>query len=172
MLWSGRLAGVADTHSDQPLTRGFLPFRPARGTCEIRGSVANLRYAAAKALGSGVTTLRYPDPLFVAHLASFCAGAKSLNPPPGHLQRPRQLPDVAFSDLAGLPLGPKYWDAWTMTHVFYCLGADDSRLSSSVAQPPPLLKVPTPPQMWAARSVCLAHSDTGVLTSGHWTFVV
>ena len=111
VLWSGRLAGVADTHSDKPLAQGFLPFWPARGTCEIRGSAANLWYAAAKALGFEVTMLRYPDPLFVAHLTGFCLGTKSLNPPQGRLRRPRQLPDVVFLDFVGLPLGPKYWDA-------------------------------------------------------------
>jgi hypothetical protein len=98
VLWSGRLAGVVDTHSN--------PFRPARGTCEIRGSAANLWYAAAKALGFVVTTLRYPDPLFVGHLTGFCARAKSINSPPGRFRWPRQLLAVVFSDLAGLPLGP------------------------------------------------------------------
>ena len=153
MLWSGRLAGLVDTHSDQPLARGFLPFRPARGTCEIRGSAANLWYAAAKALGFVVTTLRYPNPLFVGYLTGFCAGTKSLNPPPGRLQRPHQLADAVFSDLAGLPLGPdsaNYWDAWTTPHVFYCLGADCSILSSSEARGVPLLRVPPPPRGWAA----------------------
>ena len=121
MLWSGRLVGVVDTHSDQPLARGFLPFRPAPGTCEIRGNAANLWYATAKALGIVVTTLRYPDTLFVGHLTGFCTGAKSLNPSPGCFRRPCQLPTVVFSDLAGLPLCPKYWDAWMTTHAFYCL---------------------------------------------------
>ena len=138
MLWSGRLAGVVDTHSDQPLARGFLPFRPARGTCEIQGGAANLWYATTKALGFVVMTLRYPDPIFVGK-------AKSLNPPSGHFQRPRQLPTVVFLDLAGLPLVPEYWDAWTTTHVFYCLGADDSSLSPPDARgapPPRSLRVP------------------------------
>ena len=88
------------------------------------------------------------------------------------VRRPRQLPTVVFSDLTGLPLCPKYWDAWTTTHVFYCLRADNNRLSSSEARGAPLLQPPPPPRMWAARSVCLAHSDTGRSTSGHWTFVV
>ena len=137
VLWSGRLAGVVDTHSDQPLARGFLPFRPARGTCEIRGCAANLWYAAAKALGFVVTTLRYPDPIFVGHLTGFSTGAKSLNPPPGRFRRPHQLPTAVFSDLAGLPLIPEYWDTWTTTHVFYCLGADDSS--------PPIVRGSGPP---------------------------
>ena len=145
-----------------------MPFRPARGTCEIRGGAANLWYAAAKALGFVVTTLRYPDPIFVGHLTGFCAGAKSLNTPPGRFRRPRQLPTVVFSDLGGLPLVPEYWDAWTTTHVFYCLGADDGSPSSPEARGAP----PPPPRGWAARSVCLAHSDTGGSTSGRWTFVV
>jgi hypothetical protein len=175
---------VVDTHSDQPLARGFLPFRPARGTCQIRGGAANLWYAAAKALGFVVSTLRYTDPLFVGYLTEFCAGAKSLTPPPGRFRRPRQLPDVVFSDLAGLPvfldlaglpIGPDaatYWDVWTTTHVFYCLGADDSVLPSSETRGVPLRQPPTPPRGWAARSVCLAHSKTGGSTSGRWTFVV
>ena len=125
---------MVDTHSDQPLARGFLPFRPARGTCEIRGGAANLWYAAAKALGFVVSTLRCTDPLFVGYLTGFCAGAKRLTPPPGRFRRPRQLPDVVFSDLAGLPIGPgagNYWEDWTTTHVFYCLGSDDSVLTLS-----------------------------------------
>ena len=128
---------MVDSHSDQPLARRFLPFRPARGTCEIRGSAANLWYAAAKALGFVVLTLRYTDPLFVGYLTGFCAGAKSLNPPPGRFRRPRQLPEVVFSDLTGLSFGPdsaNYWDVWKTTHVFYCLGADDSLLTSSEAR--------------------------------------
>ena len=170
-MWSGRLAVLVDPHSDQPLVRGFLPFRPTRGTCEIRGSAANLWYAAVKALGFVVSMFRYPDPLFVCHLAGFCEGVKSLTPPPGRLRQPHQLPDVVFSDLAGLPLGPdlaNYWDAWSMTHVLYCLGVDDSISSSSIAQG----VVPLPPQGWTARSVRLAHSDTGGSTSGRWSFVV
>ena len=167
VLWSGRLAGVVDTHSD--------PFRPACGTCKIRGSTANLWHASAKALGFVVTTLRYPDPLFVGHLTGFCTRAKSLNSPPGRFRRPHQLPDVVFLDLAGLPLGPdstNYWDVWKTTHVFYCLGADDSLLTSSKAQGVPLRQVPLPPRGWVARSVCLAHSITGGSNSGRWTFVV
>jgi hypothetical protein len=146
-----------------------LPFRPARGTCEIRGWVANLWYAAAKALGFAVTTLRYPDPIFVGHLKVFCAGAKSLNPPPGRFRRPRQLPTVVFSDLASLPLVPEYWAAWTTTHVFYCLRADEDCRSAS---PAALGAPPLPPRGWSARSVSLAHSATGGSTSGKWTFVV
>ena len=162
---------MVDPHSDQPLARGFLPFRPTQGTCEIRGSAANLWYAATKALGFVVSTFRYPDPLSVCHLAGFCKGVKSLTPPPGRLRQPHQLPDVVFSDLAGLPLGPdsaKYWDACPTTHVFYCLGADDSISFSSISQG----VVPLPPQGWTAHSVCLAHSDTGGLTLGRWSFVV
>ncbi len=82
VLWSGRLAGVADPHSDQPLARGFLPFWSIRGTCEIRGSTANLWYAAAKALVFAVLTVCYPNPLFVGHLSGLCTGAKSLGPHP------------------------------------------------------------------------------------------
>ena len=168
-LWSGRLAGAVDSHSGQPLARGFLPFRPARGTCEIRGGAANRWYAAAKALGFAVHTLRYPDPIFVGHLKVFCAGVKSLNPPPGRFRRPRQLPTVVFSDLASLPLVPEYWAAWMTTHVFYCLRADEDCSSSSPAAP---VAPPPPPWGWSARSVSLAHSATGGSTSGEWTFLV
>ena len=137
--------------------------------------MANLWYAAAKALGFVVLTLCYPDPLFVGHLTRFCEGAKSLEPPPGHLRRPSQLPDFVFSDLAGLPLGPdaaKYWDAWTTTRMFYCLGVGDSISSLSNDRGVPLLRAPPPPRGWTARSVCLAHSDTGGSTSGRWSFVM
>ena len=116
-------------------------------------------------------TLRYPNPFFVGHLAGFCEGAKSLKPPPGRLRWPHQLPDVMFSDLTGLPLGldsAKYWDAWTTTHVFYCLGVDGCISSSSVAQG----VVPPPPLGWTACSVRLAHSDMGGSTSRRWSFVV
>ncbi len=76
-----------------------------------------------------------------------------------------------FSDLTGLPLGldsAKYWDAWTTTHVFYCLGVDGCISSSSVAQG----VVPPPPLGWTACSVRLAHSDMGGSTSRRWSFVV
>ena len=72
----------------------------------MRGSMTNLWYAATKALRFVVLTLHYTDPLFVGYLTGFCAGAKSLSPPPGCLRRPCLLPDVVFSDLVGLPLGP------------------------------------------------------------------
>jgi hypothetical protein len=97
---------VADPHSDQPLAQGFLPFWSIRGTCEIRGSTANLWYAAAKALGFAVLTVRYPNPLFVGHLSGLCMGAKNLEPHQVRLCRPHRLPDIVFSDLARLPLGP------------------------------------------------------------------
>ena len=141
----------------------------------MRGSMTNLWYAATKALRFVVLTLHYTDPLFVGYLTGFCAGAKSLSPPPGCLQRPCLLPDVVFLDLAGLPLGPysaNYWDAWMTTHVFYCLGADDSILLSSKDRGDPLSRVPPPPRGWTACSVCLAHRDTGGSTSGRWSFAV
>ncbi len=166
---------MAKPHSDQPLAQGFLPFWSIRGTCEIRGNTANLWHAAAKALGSAVLTVCYPDPLFVGHLFSLCAGAKSLGPHPGRLRRPRRLPDIVFLDLAGLPLGPdlfKYWGAWTTTHLFYCLGANNSVASPFDDWGGSLLRAPPTPRGWMACSVCLAHSDTCGLTSGHWSFVV
>ena len=42
MLWSGKLAGEVDPHSDLLLACGFLPYQWPRGLCEVRGRVANL----------------------------------------------------------------------------------------------------------------------------------
>jgi hypothetical protein len=139
---------VADPYSDQPLAQGFLPFWSIRGTCEIRGSTTNLWYAAAKALGFAVLTVRYLDSLFVGHLSGLCAGAKSLGPHPGRLPRLRRLPDIMFLDLAGLPLGPdstKYWGAWTTMHLFYCLETNNSMASLSNDRGGSLLWAPPPP---------------------------
>jgi hypothetical protein len=123
-------------------------FWSIQGTCEIRGSTANLWYAAAKALGFAVSTVRYPNPLFVGHLSNLCAGANGLGPHPGRLRRPRRLPDIMFLDLVGLPLGPdsfEYWGAWMTMHLFYCLGADDSVASLSDNRGGSLLRAPPPP---------------------------
>ena len=128
-LWSGRLADVADPHLDLLLARGFLPYRRPRGTCEVRGSLANLWYAAAKALEFEVASIRCPDPHFVRHIQGLGMPVKSLASLPRCLRRPHQLPDVVFLDVASIPLGPeatKYWEMWTTTHLFYYLGSDDS----------------------------------------------
>ena len=175
VLWSGRLAGVADSHSDLLLARGFLPYRRPRGSCEVRGRSANLWYAAAKALGFEVSSMRCPDPLFVAHVRGLGMGVKSLAALPQRLRRPRRLPDVVFSDVESIPLGAdavEYWGAWTTTHLFYCLGSDDSVHLGGASPTAPSTTPLTPPPGWAARSICLAHHETGGATSGRWTFVV
>ena len=175
VLWSGRLPGVADPHSDLLLARGFLPYRPPRGTCEVRGRMANLWYAAAKALGFEALSIRCPDSDFVGHVQGMGTKLKGLAALPRRLRRPKRLPDVVFSDVDSLPLGAdavEYWDSWTTPHLFYCLGSDDSVVhgGSRPAEAPPL--PPAPPPGWAARSVSLAHYETGGATSGRWTFVV
>jgi hypothetical protein len=68
MLWSGKLAGEVDPHLDLLLARGFLPYRRPRGLCKVRGHLANLWYAAAKALEFNVTWIRCPDPLFLGSI--------------------------------------------------------------------------------------------------------
>ena len=160
VLWSGRLPGVADPHSDLLLARGFLPYRPPRGTCEVRGRMANLWYAAAKALGFEALSIRCPDSDFVGHVQGMGTKLKGLAALPRRLRRPKRLPDVVFSDVDSLPLGAdavEYWDSWTTPHLFYCLGSDDSVVhgGSRPAEAPPL--PPAPPPGWAARSVSLAH---------------
>jgi hypothetical protein len=78
-------------------------------------------------------------------------GGKGLVPHSGCLHRPRRLPDIVFSDLASLPIGPetaKYWGAWTTTLLFYCLGANNSVVTPtrvSNEQGSPLFWVPPPP---------------------------
>jgi len=129
MLWSGRLAVVADPHSDQQLARGFLPYRHQRGISEVRGNLANLWYATTRALGFKVGTIPCPDPLFVRQMSTLCPGAKGLEAHPGRLWRPKHLPDVVFLDLTSFPLGldsSNYWQTWWAPHLFYCSGANDS----------------------------------------------
>ena len=137
MLWSGRLAGLADPHSDLLLSRGFLPYRQPRGFCEVRGRSANLWYAAARALGFDVLTIRCPDPSFVGHIKSLGVQVKCLASLPRRFHRPRRLPDVVFLDIGSIPLGPEaigYWSTWTTVHLFYCLGSDDSVTLGGAAQ--------------------------------------
>lgn len=165
---------MEDPHCEQQLLRGFLPFRRRRGVCEVRGTTANLWYAAARALGFDIGTIRCPNTILLRQVVSLCPGAKRLAPLTGRVRRPRNLPDVVFSDLDGVPTGPDailYWKAWTTPHVFFCGGLDDSNPLITLGSPTNR-KTPLTPRGWTARSVCLAHSDTGGATSGRWTFVV
>ncbi len=114
-----------DHHSEQQLARGFFPYRHRRGCCEVRGGLANLWYAAARALGFDIGTIRCPDPLLVRQVSALCPGVKSLAPLPGRLRPPQHLPDIVFSDLGSIPLGPdsgEYWGAWLMPHLFFRRG--------------------------------------------------
>jgi hypothetical protein len=166
---------VADPHSDLLLARGFLPFRRPRGSCEVRGRSANLWYAATRALGFDVLSIRCPDPVFVGHIQGLGVQVKSLASLPRHLRRPHCLPDVVFSDIGSIPLGPdsvEYWDMWTTPHLFYCLGSDDSVALGGSAHHSSGNTAITPPHGWVARSVRLANHETGGATSGRWTFTV
>ena len=178
-LWSGRLGGVEDPHSDLQLARGFLPFCRRRGTCEVRGRSANLWYAAAKALGFNVVTARYPDGNFIAQVTTLCPGITSLVASPGRLRRPSRLPDIVFSDSGSFPMGEashKYWDIWTVPHLFYGLGVDDDgERASTIGWDSRIRRHTTalpPPPGWTSHSVCLSHRDTRGRTSGRWTFCV
>ena len=163
-LWSGRLADVADPHSDLLLARGFLPYWRPWGTCEVRVRPANLWYAAAKALGFEVSLIRCPDPHFVQHIQGLGMPVKSLGSLPRRLPRPCRLPDVVFLDVASILLGPnatKYWDMWTTTHLFYCLGSDDSVAVGNLGHQPLGNTALTPPPGWATRSVWMEHQRGG-----------
>ena len=175
MLWSGKLAGKVDPHLDLLLARGFLPYRRPRGSCEVRGRLTNLWYAAAKALGFNVTLIRCPDPLFLGSIKGLGVQAKSLALLPQRLRRPHSFPDVVFSDVASIPLGSdavEYWGTWTTPHLFYCFGSDNSVALGGSAHHPLGKAAITSPPGWAARSVRLAHHETGGATSGRWTFTV
>ncbi len=144
---------MSDSHSDQQLARSFLPFRRRRGTCEVRGRGADLWYAAAKALGFKVKTIRCQDRVFVGQMSGFCPGLKSLAPYPGRLRRPNRLPDIIFTDSGSFPTGPdsaEYWNSWTTPHLFYDLGVNDGTegpiLGRCGVGSPPV--APTPPAGW------------------------
>ena len=161
-----------DHHSEQQLARGFLPYRRRRGCCEVRGGSANLWYAAARALGFEIGTIRCPDQLLVRQVSTLCPGVKSLVPLPGRLRPPPHLPDIVFCDLGSFPLGPdsgEYWGAWLTPHLFFFHGTDDDE---ATAVEPGSRVPPAPPQGWTSRSVCLSHADTGGSTSGRWGLAV
>ena len=164
--------GLVDPHSEQQLARVFLLFRHRRGSCEVRGGSANLWYAAAKALGFDIGTIRCPDQLLIRQVSVLCAVVKSLVPLSGRLRPPQHLPDIIFSNLAGIPLGPdlgEYWGAWLTPHLFFYNGTNDS--VATVAGPETVVP-PAPLRGWTSRSVHLNHGDTGGSTSGRGTFEV
>jgi hypothetical protein len=114
----------------------------------VQGRSANLWYAAAKALGFEVSSMRCPDPLFVEHVRGLGLEVKSLAALPRRLRRPCRLPDVVFSDVESIPLGAdavEYWGAWTTTHLFYCLGSDDSVHLGGASRAAPSTTPLTPP---------------------------
>jgi hypothetical protein len=167
-LWAGRQAGVWDSHLDQLLVRGFLPYRPSRGTCEVRGAGLNLWFAVAKALGFTVTLIRCPYLPFVDLVRRFCPGVSVLSAAP---QRFDSLPELVLLDAESLPSGPeahRYWDRWLTTHVFYTGGHDaDSGLGMGGVQSARL------PSGWSAQTVTLSHSHCSAVgaTSGVWSLV-
>ena len=166
-LWAGRQAGVWDSHSDQLLVRGFLPYRPSRGTCEVRGAGPNLWFAVAKALGFMVTSIRCPYLPFVDLVVRrFCPGVSALLAAP---QRFDSLPELVLLDAESLPSGPevhRYWDRWLTTHVFYTGGQDaDSGLGMGGVQSARL------PSGWSVQTVTLSHCSVGSATSGVWSLV-
>ena len=117
-----------DHHSEQQLARGFLPYRHRQGCCEVRGGLANLWHAAARALGFEIGNIRCPDPLLVRQVSTLCPGVKSLAPLPWRLRPPQHLLDTVFSDLGSIPLSPdlgEYWGAWPTPHLFFLDGTDD-----------------------------------------------
>ena len=125
-LWSGRRAARADPrHCDLPLLNGYFPYRPPRGTCEIRGLSPNLWFAVVPALGFWISSLRFPDGPFVDLCGAVCPGASIVAATP---RRCNRLPDVVFLDLLSLPsvarLATSYWRAWAVPHVFFVWGGD------------------------------------------------
>ena len=124
--------------------------------------------------GQWVLTLErcWPDQLLLRQVTALCAGVKSLAPLPGRLRPPKHLPDIIFSDLQGIPLGPdagEYWGAWQTPHLVFCNGTDGS-IDFDVG---PVAASPrAPPRGWTSRSVRLSHAATGGSTSGRWSFEV
>ena len=141
----------------------------------MRGRLANLWYAATKALGFDVTSIRCPDPLFLGSIKGLGVRAKILALLLQRLQWPCSLPDVVFLDVASILLGSdavKYWGTWTTPHLFYCFGSDNSVALGGSAHHPSGNTLITPPPGWAARLVCLAHHERGGATLGRWTFTI
>ena len=172
-LWSGRWDALADPrHCDLPLLNGYFPYRPPRGTCEIRGLSPNLWFAVVPALGFWISSLRFPDGPFVDLCGAVCLGASILAATP---RRCNRLPDVVVLDLLLLPLVSRlattYWRAWAVPHIFFVWGEDmDSEAPGDRGR---LAQVaPRPPPGWTVRDVGLTHCEAGGLTSGSWRLVV
>ena len=122
LLWAGRLRPMPDAHCDLPLLHGYLPFRPSRGTCEIRSSSPNLWFTVARVLGFRVTSLRCQSPHFASMILPFCPRAAVLAATP---RRCNTLPDVVFTDVLSLPWGDSsYWSQWASPHVFFASMGD------------------------------------------------
>ena len=167
LLWAGRLRSVLDAHCDLPLIHGYLPFRPSRGTCEIRSSSPNLWFTVARALGFWVTSLRCQSPLFASMILPFCPRAMVLAATPRHCNT---LPDVVFTDVLSLPLGDRsYWSQWATPHVFFA-SMGDSNLEEWGGHIP-LRPTQLQPSGWTACSVSLTHCEAGGATTVRWSLV-
>ena len=166
-LWSGRRAALADTrHCDLPLLNGYFPYRPPRGTCDVRGALPNLWLAVVPALGFRIASLRFPDGPFVDLCGAVCPGASIVAATP---RRCNRLPDVVFLDLLSLPsvarLATSYWRAWAVPHVFFVWGGDtDSEAPGGRGRFAQV--APRPPPGWTVRDVGLTHCEAGGSTSG------
>ena len=128
-LWSGRRAALANPlHCDLPLLNGYFPFRPPRGTCEVRGASPNLWLVVVPALGFRIASLRFPDGPFVDLCGAVCPGASIIA---ATLRRCNRLTDLVFLDLLSLPsvsrLATSYWRVWTVPHVFLSGGGTRTR---------------------------------------------
>jgi hypothetical protein len=148
---------VTVAHCDLPLLHGYLPYRPSRGTCEIRSSSPNLWFMVAGALGFRVTSLRCHSPHFADMVFLFCPQAALLVATP---RRCNTLPDVIFSDVLSLPWGDLYhWEQWATPHVFF-VSAGDTNLEEWGGRIP-FRSNPHLPSGWTACSVTLTHCEGG-----------
>ena len=167
LLWAGRLRPVTVAHCDLPLLHGYLPYRPSRGTCEIRSSSPNLWFTVARALGFRVTLLRCQSPHFADMISPFFPQAALLATTP---RRCNTLPDVIFSDVLSLPWGDRYyWEHWATPHVFF-VSAGDTDLEEWGGRIP-FRSNPHLPSGWTACSVSLTHCEAGGATTGRWSLV-
>ena len=167
LLWAGRLRPVTVAHCDLPLLHGYLSYRPARGSCEIRSSSPNLWFTVERALGFRVTSLRCQSTHFAAMVSPFCPDATRLGATP---RRCNTLPDVIFSDALSLPWGDcHYWAHWATPHEFF-VSVGDTDLEDWGGRIP-LRSARLPPFGWTARSVSLTHCESGGATTGRWLLV-